>query len=183
VLPALPVIRTASVLFLVAWLIPAVILLPKGLFGVCRALRSDPEHRRVHLRLVLIGAAAWGAVGLVRPLLHLRYAAGNASARHSEPVLTALRDYRRAVGNYPDSLEALVPKYLPRVPVSGAFAYPRLEYDRDHADPASGGFELVISMQHAMSSDYLVYWPSEKYPSTLPTGPVVKLDRWAYVLD
>jgi hypothetical protein len=115
--------------------------------------------------------------------MHLRYAAADASAKHSEPVLRALRDYQRVFGKYPDSLEALVPRHLPKVPFSGAFAYPELEYVRDGVHPASGGFELAISMQHGMSSDFLLYWPSERYPDTLPTGPVVSLGRWAYVLD
>jgi hypothetical protein len=182
-LPALPWVRTASFLFVIPWGISAFILLPKGLLGVFGARKDEVERRRTHVKLALIGAAAWGAVGLVRPLRHLRYAAANASAKHSEPVLRALRDYQRAVGTYPASLEILVPRYLPKVPFSGAFAYPDLEYVRDGVHPASGGFELFISMQNGMSADYLLYWPSERYPDTLPTGPVVSLGRWAFVLD
>jgi hypothetical protein len=170
-------------MFLVAWMVPALFLLPKGLLGVFGARKSEAERRRTHVKLALIGAAAWGAVVLARPLMHLRYAAADASAKHSEPVLRALRDYQREFGKYPDSLEALVPRHLPKVPFSGAFAYPELEYVRDGVHPASGGFELAISMQHGMSSDFLLYWPSERYPDTLPTGPVVSLGRWAYVLD
>jgi hypothetical protein len=181
--PALPVVRSASILFLVAWMVPAFVLLSKGLLGVFEARKAEPEYRRTHLKLALVGSAAWGAVALARPLMHLRYAAVGASVGHTEPVLRALHDHHRVVGKYPDSLEALVPRYLPRVPLSGAFAYPELACVRDGTDPVSGGFELVISMQHGMSSDFLVYWPSEKYPDTLPAGPVVRLGRWAYVLD
>jgi hypothetical protein len=183
VLPALPVARAASITFVVAWMIPALFLLPKGLWGMFGERKTEPEYRRTHVKLALIGAAAWGALVLARPLMHLRYAVANASARHSEPVLSALRDYQRAVGKYPDSLEMLVPRYLPKVPFSGAFAYPELEYERNGADAASGGFELFISLQHGMSSDFLLYWPSERYPNTLPAGPVVSLGHWAYVLD
>jgi hypothetical protein len=182
-LPALSFVKSASFLFVAPWAFSALILLPKGLLGVFGARKDEAERRRTHVKLTLIGAAAWAAVVLARPLMHLRYAAANASARRSEPVLRALRDYRREVGKYPDSLAALVPRHLSKIPFSGAFAYPELWYVRDGAHPASGGFELSISMHHGMSFDYLVYWPSETYPDTLPTGPVVSLGRWAYVLD
>ena len=67
-------------------------------------------------------------------------AKAEAGYQASQPIIAALEQYGREKGEYPDSLEALVPTYLPALPgpVNG--------YPIDYAKKDSG-YELMFSYE------------------------------------
>lgn len=182
--PVVPFLRAASIGFSIVWAVPGLVLLSMGLWGLLRSASHEvPLERRRTRQFLQVGAFAWFAMLLSAPLWHIRYAAAEACAKRSQPVVEALREYRKAVGRYPDSLKDLTAPFLRKEAAPGLLAYPTYEYLRAGANPASGGYELIVSMPHGGSADMLVYWPSETYPDKLPPGNVVRVHRWAYVRD
>lgn len=182
--PIMPLLRAASIAFSIVWAIPGLVLLSVGLWRQFRSASRDSSHGRHRSRqMLLVGVFAWFALLLSAPVWRLRYAAAEACAKRSQPVIDALGEYRETVGRYPDSLQDLVPLFLEKEAKPAMLAYPAYEYLRAGANPASGGYELIVSMPHGASADMLVYWPSEAYPAKLPPGDVARLHRWAYVRD
>jgi hypothetical protein len=177
--------RGLSIIFAVAWAIPAVIVLALGLWGALRYVSSSNSRWKYQEfgPYVVLGSLAWGAWLAAMPLFQLRYIAASAVAARLDPAIAALQRYRAENGAYPDSLANVIPGYLPVAPSTRALAYPDYVYVRAGSRSGSGGYELIVPMPHGGSFDELVYWPSENYPAVMSPGEVVRLGRWVYVLD
>lgn len=68
-------------------------------------------------------AAALPASRAARPIAFARL------ARRSQPLVEAICEYSAEQGRPPESLQALVPQYLERVPGTGLPAYPQYDYE------------------------------------------------------
>ena len=98
-----------------------------ALVALARALSAFGQRQRSHAfaHLGMIGIWVFTAA---LTLGTTRWQASHAKA-HAETVIAACNAYKAANGSYPDTLQALVPTYLPAIPrakytlVAGTFAY------------------------------------------------------------
>ena len=103
---------------------------------------SRPQHQRgvTKIEWILLGLLiAIVATGLTMVVLRADNAQ-NAMKAAAIPVMEALDRYRAANGSYPDSLERMVPTYLPELPnCSPSPPRPRMAYV---VSKDSGAYEL-----------------------------------------
>ena len=111
-----------------------------------------------------------------------------------EPIIRAIEAYKVEQKKYPKNLEALVPKYLPKIPHTGMCAYPRFQYtsggepfsgqdylNHTYLTAKSGGYMLFIETPRGgINWDRFFYWPSKKYSRWEYGGRVEKINGWAY---
>lgn len=102
-------------------------------------------------------------------------------AARGATLVTAIKQYQVANGAPPESLDNLVPKYLPTIPGTGVGAYPDYDYITNTNSMLYGGNHWVLSVNLStdnLSHDALVFYPNGKYPS----GPLdSQLGDWAFV--
>ncbi|MBI5835434.1 MAG: hypothetical protein HZB16_24285 [Armatimonadetes bacterium] len=109
------------------WLVPfAASMLPATVLPIAAATRWN---RRQWAQVALVAGLLLLSAQFNRPVI--RYAEGRARtalAARAEPLCAALDRYSADHGYAPDSLDDLVPAYLPRVPGTGWSCTPRFEY-------------------------------------------------------
>ena len=104
-------------------------------------------------------------------------------AERSKPMVNAIRAYEQKHGNPPDSLDALVPEFIPFVPTTGIGAYPKYDYSVvTNAD--YGGNPWIITIftpSGGINFDQFMYWPLTNYPAKGYGGWIERVGDWAYV--
>ena len=99
----------------------AMVLVPFGVFGaVLLAYRG--RSRGLVLHWFAVGVGAWiGLSAMIdgRDVQAARPAALATVARNGEPVVEAIERFRGRYGRVPDSLNELVPGFLPKMPSTG----------------------------------------------------------------
>jgi hypothetical protein len=106
------------------------------------------------------------------------------ASRVGDRLVQALVRYRNDYGEYPDSLNRLIPGYLEEIPYTGMIAYPEFSYRKDRNDFQTnpGSYELRIDCTSGgINFDRFIYWPSETYPDRLQGNGVERIHKWAYV--
>ncbi len=107
-------------------------------------------------------------------------------AQRSEPLVAAIKSYELKYGKPPDSLEALIPEFLPAVPRTGMGAYPEYRYliaDENRGDNDGNPWVIIVNTPTGiLNSDRFFYYPLQNYPSQLwETNPVERIRDWAYL--
>jgi len=106
-----------------------------------------------------------------------------------QPLITALGAYREATGEYPATMDALVPKYLARIPDTGTAEYRVVEYAT-----SDDGFELRVRSIEFAALQELLYRSNQDYseygrarpideiiPDERPTYPICLLPQgWLF---
>ena len=101
-----------------------------------------------------------------------------------DSIVQALARYRTDHGEYPGTLDHLVPQYIDALPYTGMIAYPEFTYQKDYNDIQSkpGEYELRIDCTSGgINFDRFIYWPSEDYPDRIQGNGVERFRTWAYV--
>jgi len=114
----------------------------------------------------------------------LRHRAFVQASRVGDQLVLALTQYRNDKGEYPDSLNRLIPGYLEQIPFTGMIAYPEFSYGKDRNDIQTnpGSYELRIDCTSGgINFDRFIYWPSETYPDRIQDNRVERIRKWAYV--
>jgi hypothetical protein len=121
------------------------------------------------------------AIGSAHSLRHWAFVQ---ASRVGDHLVQALARYRADKGEYPDSLDRLVPGHLEEIPYTGMIAYPEFSYRKDRNDIRTnpGSFELRIDCTSGgINFDRFIYWPSETYPDRIQGNGVERIYKWAYV--
>jgi hypothetical protein len=140
------------------------------------------QGRDVLWGLALCGICAVAFVSFHRVNWWFRSRAIVRVVRQAAPLTAAIRAYSAAQGGPPPSLEALVPRFLPRVPETGMGAYPRFEYAVGAEAPAGEPWALTVSTSLGILNwDILLYLPSGRYPAQGYGGELERFEDWAYV--
>lgn len=92
----------------------------------------------------------------------------------SRPIISALEVYRSKKGEYPKSLDELVPGYIDEIPrlksSIGSYQYSRME---------DGQYELVIKFADGFNKYcYMVYRPDGKYRIGWPHYEKERVNDW-----
>ncbi|MGO9464446.1 MAG: hypothetical protein ACLQIB_28070 [Isosphaeraceae bacterium] len=114
----------------------------------------------------------------------LRHRAFVQASRVGDRLVQTLAQYRSDTGEYPDSLNRLIPSYLKESPYTGMIAYPEFSYRKDRNDiqTTPGSYELRIDCTSGgINFDRFIYWPSETYPDRIQGNGVERIHKWAYV--
>jgi len=94
-------------------------------------------------------------------------------------LVDAIESYKRDQGVYPNDLNALVPKYLDKLPTTGMGNYTNLNY---YVGERAESFEknpwvVEIPVGYGMGFNQFYYFPLQNYPSG---WPYERLGKWAY---
>jgi hypothetical protein len=127
----------------------------------------------------LIGAWPSLAMTVVAKPLAARIVAGK-----TRPVIDAIEAFQAEHGALPESLEQLVPTYLPGPVRTGSPAYPSIRYLRGE-DP-NGPWGLEVPMTELMGFDTLNYCLIASCDDLMEEGEVVASTakgRWIFILE
>jgi len=103
-------------------------------------------------------------------------------AVRSSGLVRSLERYRQVVGVYPDTLQAMVPSIIPKVPHTGMLGYGPYIYSKATKETLFREYELMVSCGGlGINFDRFVYWPEQKYPKEMYGGVVELIGEWAYV--
>jgi len=168
-----------------AWIVVPVCLLTAALsflIPVCKRRRRLLVVSSVCMALVFLEAAA--ALAIERALFRRSFRnTFMATAARAQPTIDAIEAYKDVHGEYPDSLESLVPEFLSEVPDTGLAGYPEFEYSVfGDEKPHGNDYELRIDTPRGgINWDVFVYWPEGNYPDCFYGGVPELFGRWAYV--
>jgi hypothetical protein len=142
-----------------------------------------PRLRRYSAAIALGSAAYLAAyVASVRLGDHVRVSAFHRLAEHSKPLVAAVRAFERKHGHPPESLQALVPEFLPAVPSTGMGAYPHYRYLTDATNYDGNPWVLVVfTPPGGIAFDQFMYFPLTNYPKRGYGGWLERVGDWAYV--
>lgn len=166
------------------------ILLTFGAFYVAltRAVKAIQNRQRPPLPFY---CAILFCVTIVAPWICLHSLTSNwptrrtgleAAARRAKPLIAAIEKYKADEGHAPENLQALVPKYITRVPQTGMVSYPVFHYSRDNwGDGALQFYTLRVKTGFALNYDSFNYFSSRKYSTEMYGGTVERIGDWAYV--
>ncbi|WP_339736303.1 hypothetical protein [uncultured Gimesia sp.] len=162
-------------------LLAAVVAIPASLVALC-----FKRTRRDALLLLILSLAylplaatgiAWGQKVRMTQMAEF--------AERSRPLIDAVERYAEDQGGPPETLEQLVPDYLPAVPGTGMMAYP--EYVYYFGDQARERFVdnpwglLVNTPSGGPNWDQMLYFPKQNYPEQGYGGSLERVGEWAYV--
>jgi hypothetical protein len=169
-----------TVLMFLAAVLASIYLAVSGVFQ--RGTPGELSRRISRALACLTFMGLWIlAIGSARSLRHRAF---DRASHAGNPIVQALAQYRHEKGHYPESLDQLVPGYLPRIPFTGLIGYPEFVYNKDrHANETRADtYELAIFCPSAfMNFDRFFYWPSETYPDYLANQRVERIGTWAYL--
>lgn len=115
----------------------------------------------------------------------VRSAGMAALAKRSEPLVAAIHRYEQNNAAPPETLNALVPEYLPALPSTGIMAYPdyRLVTGEEAAERFAGNpWALTVDTPGAgINWDMMLYLPDQNYPQHGHGGWLEPVGDWAYV--
>jgi hypothetical protein len=119
-----------------------------------------------------------------------RRAALRTTIAHAQPILGALRRHAAERGRPPQSLAALVPRYLRELPVPGPGTTEPWQYWTGSAvrwKPGLGPWALGIHLDSGFcpyapgsGGDYFVYHPLGGYPPLGYQGVLERIEGWGY---
>ena len=104
-------------------------------------------------------------------------------AKRSKPLITAIKNYEQKFGHPPDSLEILVPEFIPKVPTTGIGTTPDYQYLSLTNNSSYGNNKWVLQVyspgEHLAFSTF-IYLPVQDYSALRPGYIVWKIEDWAY---
>jgi hypothetical protein len=149
-------------------------------------LAATIRYRQVEWAAALLGVCLlmWGTFAPAKQLVRMsRYRGLATVAASGRPIVNALAHYRSDHGEFPESLEALVPNYLSNVPGTGLATYPSFNYYRSENGQSPRDYELTVSIPVApLDFSTFQYQPRQDYPAG-PHSGVEVVGEWAIFID
>lgn len=128
--------------------------------------------------------------GLYNIMPVFKYNACQTIVSHGQVLVDAISSYHHDHNCYPESLEALVPTYINKIPETGIKGFPYYEYEilnpaeYKYPVPEMGDkpiYELRVKLERVFKWDRIFYWPTENYPKLIYGGDIEIIGKWAYV--
>jgi hypothetical protein len=156
----------------------ALILLLVALLGM-----AFHKTRRAAAITVLACVSYYAGFSVGRGLRdNIRRDAFHQLATRSRPLIVAIRDFEQRQGHPPASLDALVPEFIPSVPMTGMGAYPRYLYRLGSTNDLGNPWVLAVSTPPGgINFDQFLYLPLTNYPKHAFGGWWEPIEDWAYV--
>lgn len=103
-------------------------------------------------------------------------------AERSTPLVVAIKSYIAVHGKPPDSLQALVPEFMPSVPHTEMGAYPEYQYRVCKGLSCDGNSWMisVLTSTGVLNFDTFFYYPLLNYPDCQCGNRIERVGDWAY---
>jgi hypothetical protein len=148
-------------------------------------LFSGRERRAPAFYLLVCFLSIACCVGGVLLGQRTRMAGMRSFTDRSQKLISAIDAFEREHSAPPESLDQLVPDYLPAVPSTGMMAYPEYTYHTgvDAAESYLGNpwAPSVSTSSGGINFDMLLYLPNGNYPKHGFGGLLEPIGDWAYV--
>ena len=154
-------------------------LLVSPFFLLSKARRRNASLVFLISLACLIGFTAGAVIGN-----QIRHRAFVELAERSRPLVNALQSYEAQFGHPPQTLEELVPNFIPKVPKTGLGAYPKYEYvagDEAKRFDDNPWALYVFTPSGGINFDQFLYFPRQNYPKRGYGGWLERIGDWAYV--
>ena len=105
-------------------------------------------------------------------------------AKRSAPLVRAITRYSAEHGSPPDSLDALLPDYLDKLPSTGMMAYPKYRYAVGSDAMRYEGNPWILRIftpSGGINFDEFFYFPLQNYPESGYGGSWERVEDWAYL--
>lgn len=99
-------------------------------------------------------------------------------ADRAQPILDALNAYQAEYLVFPNSLDDLVPAFLPAVPDTGLAGYPHFQYRKSIG---SADYELYVPVPGLPGNSDVFTFSSSGPPQALPSGKHEKIGEWDWI--
>ena len=132
-------------------LVPLLVVVGGLLLLVTLILAALPVRKRISFwpLVILLAGIALTSVGMVRGM-NWRF---DRVEREFAPLIAALEAYRAEKGTYPESIEALVPDRLEKLPTCDL-----TEGAGEPGRPVERGYQLMSSNQFSITCYTVVFW-------------------------
>jgi hypothetical protein len=151
----------------------------------CLILLFFPETRLWAGRILLTAVMALTVAIPLMPLAGtVRMRGFHQLAFRSAPLVHALAAYTTDHGNPPETLNALIPDYIQKIPSTGMGAYPAYQYAAGDEARKWNDNPWVLSVETSrgfLNWDRFIYFPMQNYPATGYGGSLERIGEWAYV--
>ena len=99
------------------------------------------------------------------------------------PLVEAVERYHNDRGEYPETLENLVPEYLHGIPETNMGNYKVYRYERVAGQRAHAGnpWLIVVRSGYGMSFDAFMYYPLQNYEKSRWGTAIERLGDWGYL--
>ncbi|MCW5557110.1 MAG: hypothetical protein KIT22_04640 [Verrucomicrobiae bacterium] len=163
------------------FVLPAMVAVPA--FIVALVGLAFQRVRRYAIVLALCSLAYWVAfIFSLRLGESVRMRAFHRLAERSKPLVAAVHAYEQKHGRPPESLEALVPEFIPFVPSTGMGAYPEYRYSTPATNHDGNPWVItVFTPSGGINFDQFMYFPLTNYPKAGYGGWLERIGDWAYV--
>ena len=106
-----------------------------------------------------------------------------ALAERSSTLVNAIRAYEQMYRAPPPSLNAIVPEFIPSIPVTGMGAHPKYEYLVGKADffDQNPWVLIVFASTGFPDFDEFIYYPLQNYPEYRLCNRLELIGDWAYI--
>jgi hypothetical protein len=119
-------------------------------------------------------------IGTSTQMMKLRVSSFGRLGEAARPIIQAISRFERERGAVPTNLRELVPAYLPALPAWST----RLKYyaaGQSHVPLYDNPWILKVEAGFGLGFDSFVYFPTQKYPSSLFGGDPERVGAWVYV--
>lgn len=129
----------------------------------------------------VVGLFAGGSISK-----HIQVNALGQLAERSKPLIVAIKSYEQKFGHPPNSLDALVPEFISKVPTTGIGARPNYEFESLTNNSTYGKNPWVLYVNNPsadpMSFDCFLYLPLQDYSALSHQfdNDIRKIGDWAY---
>ncbi|MEW6307208.1 MAG: hypothetical protein AB1705_27460 [Verrucomicrobiota bacterium] len=172
---------SAFLWFALMFVFPALAAVPGFLAGLVGL--AFPRVRRRSAVLALCSAAYLVSFIIsIRVGESVRMSAFHRLAERSKPLVAAIRAYEQRHEHPPESLQALVPEFIPSVPSTGIAAYPEYRYSTAATNYHGNPWVIIVfTPSGGINFDQFMYFPLTNYPKTGYGGWLERVGGWAYV--
>lgn len=102
----------------------------------------------------------------------------------TQPIIAALKVYKKKNGEYPQALNALVPDSLPSLPRTGSAVFPEFQYLPATDKTLFRSYELSIPTPSGpISFDRYLFWPEREYPDYYSRVDLKTTGDWVFLGD
>jgi len=169
-------------LFLLFALLFALLGLAWVISAVCSPIPSIQSGAQISLAVCSVSIACLFGGSLIGSYIgrRIEWKALEQLAERSRPLLAAIEAYEKKFGQPPDSLEKLMPDFLPAIPSTGIGTTPEYQYSRALTDGFYGSNKWVLEVRQ-FGFNTFIYLPRQNYSSAFSHGHVVRrIGDWAY---
>ena len=167
--PVATALLSLSFVFPLVWL---AIALASPILAIAAAFKT--KFRIYLTTFIIVWLVSWLSVPLAWSLKGIRNPGLKRMAQQAKPLIEAIESFHEKQGRYPEDLSELVPKFLPKIPSTGASGYREFKYSFANDRSLFQRYELLVrTPTGGINWDVFVFWPEKNYPTNMYGGSLL----------